>query len=172
MFRLASLTGACCLQLLLGCAASTPPPECPATTVVMPDGTTASNRDLNKLDQEQLAAKLIEVTMGKNLAQQILDSMTESLRKMPGLPPGFIDRFRDNAHMADLQTLLIPIYVKMYERETMIAAITFYESEQGRILVSKLPEATRLGMEAGKLWGKRIADQTLTEMGITQPTTK
>ena len=138
----------------------------------MPDGTAASSQDLNKLDQQQLAVKLIEVTMGKNLGQQILDSMTESLRKMPGLPEGFIDRFRANARIEDLQTLIIPIYVKMYERETMIAAITFYESEQGRILVSKLPEATRLGMEAGKLWGKRIADQTLTEMGLSQPATQ
>ena len=165
MSLLRSLAFGSVLASLSGCASSTPAATCPAS----PAAAASPTEDLSKLDQEQLATKLIAVTMGKNLGQQVLDSMTESMRKMPGLPPGFIDRFQANAHAEDLQTLVIPIYVKMYERETMIAAITFYESEQGRILVSKLPEATRLGMEAGQRWGKQLAERTLKEMGLTPP---
>lgn len=107
--------------------------------------------------------------MGKNLAVQIMDSMLAAFKKIPNLPEGFIERFRANARAEDLEALVIPIYVKTYERETMIAAIEFYESEQGRILVAKLPEATRLGMEAGQRWGKQVADKTLREMGLTSP---
>lgn len=149
------------LFLLTGCATSAPPPAC----VASPSTEATPREDLRKLDQEQLARKLIEVTMAKSLGKQVLDSMTETLRKMPGLPPGFIDRFREHARIEDLHDLIVPIYARTYDRETMIAAITFYQSEQGQVLVGKLPEATRLSMEAGQRWGQELAERTLEELG-------
>jgi uncharacterized protein len=159
-----SVLGLCSTLMMAACASSTPSANCPAAPA--PE---AAGEDLNKLDQEQLARKLIEVTMGKNLGNQVLDSMVESLRKLPGLPPGFIDRFRANARIEDLHDIIVPIYIKTYDRETMIAAISFYQSEQGKILIGKLPEATRLSMEAGQRWGQQVAEKTLKEMGITPP---
>jgi uncharacterized protein len=163
LFR--SLLSVCACSTLLACASATPAPACAEPSVAA-----ASPRsDLAQLDSNQLAKRLVEVTMGKNLAVQIMDSMLAAFKKIPNLPAGFIERFRDNARAEDLEALVIPIYVKTYERETMIAAIEFYESEQGRIMVTKMPEAVRLGTEAGQKWGKQVADKTLREMGLTPP---
>jgi len=154
---------------LVGCAAGTPAAACPEA----PAAPSPKPRDdLSQLSSEQLAERLITVTMGKALGQQMMDSMLTNLSKMPSLPPGFVERFREKAHAEDLQTMVVPIYVKLYDRDTMIAAITFYESEQGHILVSKLPEATRLSMEAGQRWGRKLAEDTLQEMGIAPPVQK
>lgn len=144
------------LAVSTGCASGQGQANCPAAAAPA-DG-------LDKLEQDQLAAKLIEVTMGKDLAEQIMTAMSASLSKLPGLPPGFMERFKANADVNELQKLIVPIYTKLYDRETMIAAIRFYESEPGKALVSKMPEATRLGMEAGQQWGKQIAEKTISEM--------
>jgi hypothetical protein len=166
MRTLFSLLGIGSIWLTTACASSTPPADCPSAPAA---AGSAGAEDLNKLDQEQLARKLVEVTMAQNLGNQVLDSMVESLRKLPGLPAGFIDRFRANARIEDLLEIIVPIYIKTYDRETMVAAISFYQSEQGKILVSKLPEATRLSMEAGQRWGQQVAEKTLKEMGIAPP---
>lgn len=153
-----------CLVLaiaLAGCAGSAPPPAC--------DASAQSSKELQELDQEQLARKLVDVTMGKSLGEQILFATTEQLRRLPGLPEGFIDRFRANMKPEDLVEAIVPIYVKMYERETLIAAINFYQSEQGRVLIGKQPEVTRLSMEAGAQWGRKVAEQTAREMGASAP---
>jgi hypothetical protein len=156
-----SLLVASLLAVSTGCASGQGQAACPAAAT--------PNDGLDKLEQDQLAAKLIEVTMGKDLAEQIMTAMSASLSKLPGLPPGFMERFKANADVNDLQKLIIPIYTKLYDRETMIAAIRFYESETGKALVSKMPEATRLGMEAGQQWGKQIAEKTISEMKSGAP---
>ncbi len=150
------------LSLLAGCASASPPAACPA-----PPANTASH--LRQLDSQQLAKRMIEAMVGDNLAEQALESMMSRLREIPGLPPGFVDRFRCNANFHDLEALLVPIYAKVYERETMIAATEFYESEQGRRFVRDEPEANRLGMEAGHRWTRDAAEKTLKDMGIAPP---
>jgi hypothetical protein len=63
----------------------------------------------------------------------------------------------------------VPIYVKNYDRKTLLAAIAFYASPQGHALVEKLPIVTSESMEAGKMWGQELARKTLREMGIPAP---
>lgn len=65
----------------------------------------------------------------------------------------------------DLTALIVPIYVRNYRRETIIAAIRFYESEQGRLLVEKMPAVTKETGDAGREWGKQLAARTLRELG-------
>src|SRR5689334_22915214 len=111
LFR--SFLGAWACSTLLACASATPAPAC-----ADPGAPAASPRaDLAQLESEQLAKRLVEVTMGKNLAVQIMDSMLAAFKKIPNLPEGFIERFRANARAEDLEALVIPIYVKTYERE-------------------------------------------------------
>ena len=95
--------------------------------------------------------------------------MAENLRKMPGLAPGFMDRFMANAKPEDLLALIVPIYVKNFDRETLGAAIHFYESKQGRALVAQQPIATKESMDAGRIWGRNLAEKTLAEMGNPTP---
>jgi hypothetical protein len=95
--------------------------------------------------------------------------MAQNMSKLKGLPPGFMERLQANARPEELAALLIPIYVRNFDRETLIAAIQFYESRYGRVMVSHLPQATKESMEAGQQWGRTLAQKTLVDMGLTPP---
>jgi hypothetical protein len=153
----------------LGCASTAPPaPTCPTPAATSAPSATSGD-DLSPLTDEQLATKLLELTGATHMGKQVMDGMTDSFGKLPGLPPGFLERFRQNAHTEELTALLVPIYVKNFDRPTLMAAIEFYQSRYGRILVAALPAATKASMEVGQTWGRKVAEQTLTDMGITPP---
>jgi hypothetical protein len=160
----------------IGCASATPPaPACPAAPAAIPSSGNAGGvaaEDLTPLTNEQLATRLLELTGATHLGKQVMDGMTENFSKFPGLPPGFIDRFKQNAHAEELTALLVPIYVKSFDRDTLMAAIRFYDSAYGRILVAALPAATKASMAVGQTWGRKVAEQTLTDMGIPPPKTQ
>jgi hypothetical protein len=153
-----------------GCATAPPPasacPTAPATSVANATGGDAPAEDLTPLTNEQLATKLLELTGATHLGKQVMDGMAENFTKFPGLPPGFLDKFRENAHPEELTALLVPIYVKSFDRDTLIAAIRFYESRYGRLMVAALPGATKASMEVGQTWGRKMAEKTLSDMGI------
>jgi hypothetical protein len=88
---------------------------------------------------------------------------------MPNLPVGFIDRFKQNMHVETLIELIVPIYLKHYDRPTLTAAIRFYQSEPGRNVVKATPLVTAESMEAGKAWGTELAKKTLKDLGISSP---
>jgi hypothetical protein len=140
---------------------SAAPPAPAATTAAAPAD------DLDTLTNEELVRKLLAVTGAGALGKQIIDSMADTMKKNPGMPHGFMERFAANAHPDDLTALIIPIYLRNYDAATMKAAIRFYQSEQGQVLVSKLPTVTKECGEAGREWGRKLAIRTLSEMGVT-----
>jgi uncharacterized protein len=154
---------------VVGCAAASP-----QTAAVSP-GTTSSaapvspDDDLAKLSSEQLTRKLLEVSGAADLGKQVADGMLESFRKMSNLPPGFIDRFKQNIQPESLVELIVPIYMKHFDRETIMAAIRFYRSAPGQRIVKTLPTVTAESMEAGKTWGVDLARKTLQDVSSSAP---
>jgi hypothetical protein len=145
----------------IGCASAAPPAPCaPATT---------ATDDLDKLTDEQLARRLMELTGAANLGKQMGAAMAEQMKKVPGMPPGFMDRFSANIHAEELTALLVPIYVKELDHETLVAVVRFYETKPGHVLTGKLPVLTQESMDVGKEWGRSLAKKTLEEMGIAPP---
>ena len=146
----------------LGCGASPPP----ATATAAPCAT-AGDDALAKLTNEQLARKLLDVMGTSQLGKQVGDAMMESFRKMPNLPAGFIDRFKENLHVETLNEIVVGVYLKHLDRAEMTAAINFYQSEQGKRIVAALPIVTQESMEAGKAWGTELAKKTLADLGVS-----
>ncbi len=152
----------------IGCATAPPQgPTCPtapaalaATSRPRPD---APAEDLASFTNEQLATRLLGLTGATQLGKQVI------VAKLPGLPPGFLDKFRENVHPEELTELLVPIYVKNFDRDTLMAAIRFYESKYGRTMVAAMPAATKASMEVGQSWGKKLAIKTLSDMGMQPP---
>jgi len=134
-----------------------------------PSGAAEPADGLDKLTDEQLVRKLLEVTGSADLGKQVAASMLDTFRKMPNLPPGFIDRFKQNLRVEEVTELIVPIYLKHYNRPTMLAAVRFYQSEHGRTLVAGLPIVTAESTEAGKNWGGELAKRTLKDLGIEVP---
>lgn len=121
------------------------------------------------LTNEQLARKLMEVTGAGNIGKQAADGMIASFRQTSNLPPGFLDRLKDNIRADELVEMIVPVYLKHYDRETTLAAIRFYQSKHGRVIVTALPAVTAESMELGRVWGAKLARKTLRDLGITAP---
>ncbi len=118
------------------------------------------------MTDEQLVRKLLDATGAAALGKQVGDSMIDTFQKMPNLPPGFLEKFKQNMHTDELTELIVPIYLKHYDHKTLIAAIRFYQSDAGRTLVKALPAVTAESMEAGKAWGANLAKKTLRQLGM------
>src|SRR5262245_29533232 len=128
--------------LVIGCAAASP-----QTPVVSPGPTSNAapappDDGLAKLSIEQLTRKLLEVTGAADLGKQVADRMIETFGRTSSLPPGFVDRFKQNLQTDSLADLIVPIYMKHFDRETIIAAIRFYGSPPGQRIVKTLPVVT------------------------------
>jgi len=159
------------ILFVVGCAAASPAPQTPVASSGTISNTAPASPDdgLAKLNSEQLTRKLLEVTGAADIGKQVADAMVESFRKMSSLPPGFVDRFKQNIQPDSLADLIVPIYVKHFDRETMIAAIRFYGSPPGQRIVKTLPTVTAESMEAGKAWGAELARKTLKELSSGSP---
>jgi hypothetical protein len=164
MIKPAALSLVLAAALLTGCGASaspaavaspTAPPPCPVAT----DASLASMTD------EQLVRKLLEVMGADKLGKQVADAMMDTFKKMPQLPPGFIERFKQNMKIETLNDIVVRVYLKHLDRTAITAAIQFYESEQGKRIVAALPVVTQETMEAGKEWGRDLAQKTMQELG-------
>jgi hypothetical protein len=161
------LLACCVLPLALGLVAcgSSPPPPATAPAAPCP---TAKDDGLDKLTEEQLARKLLEVMGASQLGKQVADAMLENFRKMPQLPPGFIDRFKQNMNIEALNDMVVGVYLKHLDRKAMTASIRFYQSEEGRRIVAVLPVITQESMDKGREWGSELAKKTLKDLGVTQ----
>src|SRR5262245_45351929 len=110
--------------LLVGCGhQAAAPPVCP--TAPLPNVPVEGPTSYEHLTHEQLARKLMEMTGAEQLSHQVLESMLENFRKMPNLPPEFLDEFQRRAKPQTLVDLIVPVYVKHYDRDTLIAVIKF-----------------------------------------------
>jgi hypothetical protein len=157
------------LPLALGSIAcgSSPPPPAAAPAAPCP-AATPKDDGLDKLTDEQVARKLLEVMGASQLGKQVADAMLENFRKMPQLPPGFIDRFKQNMHIEVLNDMVVGVYLKHLDRKAMTAAIRFYQSDEGRSIVAVLPVITEESMAKGREWGSALAKKTLKDLGVTQ----
>ncbi|HEX3479271.1 MAG TPA: DUF2059 domain-containing protein [Kofleriaceae bacterium] len=154
---------------VVGCATASPQTAAVSPGTISNAAPASPDDGLEKLTSEQLTRKLLEVTGAANLGKQVADGMMESFRKMSSLPPGFIDRFKQNIQPDSLVELIVPIYMKHFDRETIIAAIRFYQSAPGRRMVKTLPAVTAESMEAGKTWGTELARKTLQDLASGAP---
>jgi uncharacterized protein len=152
------------LPLMTGCGASAPPPN--AASAGAPCAGAGGNDGLDALTDDQLARKILVVTGAADLGKQVASSMMDSLSKMPNMPPGFLERFKQDMRVDELTELIVPIYLKHYDRATMIAAIRFYQSDQGKRMIQALPQVTAESTEAGKAWGMALAKKALGDMGM------
>jgi hypothetical protein len=138
-----------------GCASSAPPAAC--APVAAAAG--AAPDDLEHQTSEQLARRVMELTGAGNLGKQMAAAMAEQLKKLPNTPPGFMDRFMANIHPDELTDLIVPIYVKELDHDTLVAVVRFYETPAGKTLVTRMPVLLQESTEAGKEWGRAIGEQ-------------
>ncbi|MCA9720150.1 MAG: DUF2059 domain-containing protein [Myxococcales bacterium] len=147
------------LALTLALTSCTPAPA-PAPALKRADEPPA----VHARTEEESVRRLLAVTGAERLGQQIMDATANQLRATPNLPPGFIDAFLKTARTDELVELLVPLYVKHLDQDTVEAAIAFYESPHGRALQGAQPLLLQESMQLGERWGREQAARALQEL--------
>ena len=114
-----------------------------------------------KETKEAKIRKLLDLTGAGDLGKQTMEGMMAAFKNAPGLPEDFIETFLELAKPEDVVNLVVPIYMKHLDEETLDAVIKFHESPAGQKLIKVTPSITKESMEAGQVWGRDLALKTL-----------
>ncbi|HXX93057.1 MAG TPA: DUF2059 domain-containing protein [Planctomycetota bacterium] len=114
--------------------------------------------------KEQKVRKLLDLTGAASMGKQVMDAMLDQFGKMPNLPEGFIERFKEVASGQDLMEKVIPIYMKQLDEETLDGLIAFYQTEVGKKFLKAQPAILKESMEAGQKWGQELAQKALQRL--------
>lgn len=115
-------------------------------------------------DTERKVRKLLELTDASNMGQQVMDGMMESFTNLPGLPDGFLAKFRELAKPDELVERIVPIYVQHVDAKDLDTVIAFFESPVGRRWTKAQGPIAKASMEAGQTWGRNLAMQVMAAL--------
>ena len=89
------------------------------------------------------------------MGKQVMDTMLDHFSKSADIPEGFIQKFKETANPDSLVELLVPIYVKNLDEETLDGTIAFFESAAGKKFIKAQPFIMKESMEVGEKVGRR-----------------
>jgi len=114
--------------------------------------------------KEARVRELLELTGAGKLGDQAMETMLGALQRQPGLPRGFVEKFKELAKPEELIDRIVPIYEKQLDDATLDAALAFYRTPAGRALAKAQPLIMQESMSVGQRWGREIAARALKEL--------
>ncbi len=134
-------------------------------------------------EKEADIVRLLEVTGARNIGNQMIAQMMQSMEKAaPNLVSGdekarkFMSRFREEfvkeVEADDISIMVIPIYGRAFTHEEIRGLIQFYESPLGQKVIKTLPQIMQESMAMGQQWGQRIALRVFTRLSDEFPELK
>ncbi|MCA8969195.1 MAG: DUF2059 domain-containing protein [Planctomycetes bacterium] len=109
--------------------------------------------------------KLMKLTGAAEMGKEVMDQMMDQFDKMGAmLPAGFAEKFKELAKPEQLVEMVVPLYVKHLDKETLAAAIEFYESDKGKKFATAQRLITRDSTTAGQEWGKKLGMRVMQEL--------
>jgi len=101
----------------------------------------------------------------------VIEGMSAQLGGNEQMRP-FLEKFVELAKPDELVNLIIPLYVKTYDEDTLQAAIDFYKTEAGQKLIAAMPQLTQESMEIGQKWGMELAQKAQAALDAEAKTGK
>jgi hypothetical protein len=114
--------------------------------------------------KEEKVRKLLKAQGQEEASKMAFDKMIDAFKKLPGLPPGFLEKFREKASAKEMVELAVPVYAKHLDDATLDAVIAFYETPEGKKLAASFPAIQSEAMDAGNVWGQKKAMEVMKEL--------
>lgn len=121
-------------------------------------------QDPQPQDKKQKVLKLLEVTGAADMGKKMMDQMLDQFRRMPGLPPGFIEEFKRSADTSSLSKLIVPIYMKHVEEKDLDGVLAFMSTDIGKRWLAAQPKIAEESMKAGQDWGRKTAQEVMQKL--------
>jgi hypothetical protein len=113
--------------------------------------------------KERLVRELMEVTGAADMGMQFLDSMLTQFENS-GMPTDFLDKFRELAKPDEMSALVVPIYVRTFNKKTLRDTIAFYKTPSGKALLAGQPLVTQEALAVGGKWGEELVAKVMKEL--------
>jgi hypothetical protein len=130
--------------------------------VATPPGTSV-DEDADRIEKK--IRQLLDVTGASDLGKQTMEQMMAQFEQMPALPEGFAEKFLELADPDQLVEMVIPIYAKHLDEDSLDGAIAFAQSEAGRKFYEVQPMIVEESMQVGMEWGQELAKEVMAELG-------
>jgi hypothetical protein len=121
----------------------------------------------NDKTKEAKVRQLIQMTDAEKLGGQVIDAMLGQVEQSGKLPPGFSDKFREEAQKDKLVDRLVPIFMKRLDEKDIDGVIAFYKSPAGQSFLKAQPMIIQDEMAAGNAWGQSLYEKTMKDLGMS-----
>lgn len=122
----------------------------------------ANPKDTEKINNIK---KLLEITGARNLTEQILTQMLNSMKsEYPQVPVKFWDTFAAELNPDEMIKEYIPLYDKYFTNEEIKEIIAFYETPIGKKTLTVTPQITQDSTEIGIRYGRAAAERALEKL--------
>jgi hypothetical protein len=119
--------------------------------------------------KEKLAYELMALTGAADLGEQMIEGMVSQFRTQAEMPTEFLDKFVELADGEALVQMVVPLYVKNFDEETLQAAVDFYKTPSGKKLIAGLPQITQESMVLCQKWGVELPTTTTSTTKRASP---
>lgn len=114
--------------------------------------------------KEKLVRKFLVLTKSRECSERTMDVMLEGFEKMPMLPDGFGELFKERFDLAEVIEFTVPVLMEHLDEETLTNAIAFYETELGAKLAAAQPEILVETVRAGQAYGEKVGAEVAQEL--------
>jgi len=108
--------------------------------------------------------KALELSGSAKQGKAVMDQMLAQFASIPGLPPGFLEKFSEMVKPSDLTELTVPIWKKHLTEQDLNGLIAFYTSPAGKSFLEAQPAIQQESMVVGQKWGQEMAMKVLQEL--------
>ncbi len=117
--------------------------------------------------------RLIELTGGANIGEDMLKQMSEGFKQTnPNVPQAFWDDIKKNTDFDGLTKAVIPAYDKNLSGDEIKEMIKFYESPTGKKMIQVMPQIMQESYPIVMQWSNDLAEKVqkkLEEKGYLKP---
>lgn len=129
-------------------------------------------QDEDKAAKEKKVRELLTLNGTADLARQQHAEVLENFRKAPNIPKRFVELFKQDTKPDDLFDLMVGIWGKVVDDETVDATIAFYKTPAGKKLAEAQPKLSKALNDAVATWGLETMSKILRKMGDEEEAAK
>jgi hypothetical protein len=117
-----------------------------------------ASRAQDASSKERKVRKLLELNGSAELSKTEYEDICKRFAGVPNLPKGFEEAFRKETQASDLVDMLVPVYAKNLDDETLDALVAFYSTPAGKKFAAAQPAILKASETAGAEWvqGKMV----------------
>lgn len=109
--------------------------------------------------------KLLKVTNSEQMMIQMLDAIIPQFQMLvPDVPEEYWQEFYSMFDYDEFIELLVPVYLKYYSNDDILALLAFYKTPIGKKMVRVSADISTESMAVGQKWGEQLGMKIMNKL--------